>query len=155
VARSSGGFPIGPWIGDSRDSAWITPATDTTGPDGDYLYDLVFDMTGLDISTASIFGQWAVDNFGIEILLNGVPTGNSNNNGFAGYTDFSISAEEGDVFLPGRNTLQFVVNNGAPPGPTGLRVEFLTATAAAVPEPSVSFLGLTGLGLLLRRRRSR
>ena len=151
VARASGGFPIPPWAGDSRDSAWITPAPDTNGPAGDYFYDLVFDMTGLDLLSAAIFGQWAVDDLGVDILLNGVPTGNSNTNGFGGFTNFSISADEGDVFLPGLNTLRFVVNNGG--GPGGMRVEFLSATAAPVPEPSTAILGLAGLGALLLRRR--
>jgi hypothetical protein len=151
VATAAAGFPIPPWVGDSRDAAWITPAADTNGPDGDYFYDLTFDMTGLDLATASILGQWAVDNTGVDILLNGISTGNFNGNGFTQFTDFSISTAEGDVFRPGLNTLRFIVNNGAPPGPTGLRVEFLSATA--IPEPSIALLTLATIPLVLRRSR--
>ena len=156
VTTSAGGFPIPPWVGDSQNSAWVTPAPDTNGPDGDYFYSLIFDLTGLDPSTASIFGQWSVDNTGVDILLNGAPTGNANPNGFGGFTDFNISAAQGALFSAGLNTLTFQVNNGAPPGPTGLRVDFLSATAAPlVPEPSSAWLLATGLGFFASRRRTR
>lgn len=151
VATGAAGFPIPPWVGDNSTSAWITPAADTNGPDGDYFYSINFDLTGLDPGTASIFGAWSVDNTGVDILLNGAPTGNSNPNGFGGFTDFNISAASGALFSAGMNTLTFQVNNGAPPGPTGLRVEFLSASA--VPEPSAALLGLCGAGLLAWRRR--
>ena len=156
VARGTAGFPIPPWTPDSRDSAWVTPATDTNGPDGDYAYSITFDLTGLNPNTVSIIGRWAVDNTGGDILLNGQSTGNSNFVGsFVDYTPFSISSERGDVFLPGLNTLTFNVNNGAPPGPTGVRWEFLSATAIAVPEPGVAglLLGCAPTSLLVRRRR--
>ena len=153
VATSTGGFPIPPWAGDNTSSAWVVPASDTNGPEGDYFYDLTFDMTGLNIATAAIFGRWAVDNLGTDILLNGVSTGNVNNDGFADFTTFSISPQEGDVFLPGLNTLRFQVFNAPPAGPTGLRVEFLSSTAAPVPEPSVAMLAFAGAGMMLRRRR--
>lgn len=152
VATASGGFPIGPWLGDNGSSSWITPAADTNGPEGDYSYELTFDMTGLDVSTAAISGRWSVDNVGAEILLNGVGTLNFNGNGFGGWTDFVIAPSLDDAFLPGLNTLTFNVFNGPGAGPTGLRVEFLSATAAPVPEPSTALLALIGLGTFLRRR---
>ncbi|MFT5110077.1 MAG: hypothetical protein ACI8XO_003800 [Verrucomicrobiales bacterium] len=156
AATSAGGFPIGPWLGDSPTSTWLVPTVDTNGLAGDYFYETTFDISG-DASTASIFGRWAVDNEGVDILLNGVPTGNANPNGFAGWTDFSVAANEGDIFNVGSNTLTFRVNNAGqladPPGPTGLRVEFLSSTVAPIPEPSS--LGLCAIALLtvLRRRR--
>jgi len=155
VATSAGGFPIGPWVGDSLASAWITPAADTQGPEADYFYDLTFDLTGFDLSTVSIFGRWAVDNVGNDILLNGVSTGNFNNNGFAAWTDFSIGTDDGDVFLPGLNTLRFATFNGPGAGPTGVRIEFLSATAVPIPEPCSTGLALAGLGVLLGWRRRR
>jgi hypothetical protein len=156
ITTSAGGFPVGSWLGDNNSSAWIAPSTDTNGPEGDYYYQVSFDMTGLDPSSAHIFGRWSVDNFGNEILLNGVPTGNTNPAGaFNSWVDFSISTAEGDGFLPGVNTLTFVVNNApASNNPAGVRWEVLSATAGRIPEPSG--LGLIGLlGLALRRRRSK
>lgn len=44
TATSAGGFPIGPWIGDSPISAWITPALDRTGDAGDYVYRTTFTL---------------------------------------------------------------------------------------------------------------
>ncbi len=157
ISTSAGGFPIGPWYGDSNDSSWIVPTADpdNNAPDGDYLYQISFDMTGLNTSTASILGRWAVDNEGVDILLNGVSTGNSNTvTGFGDWTPFSISTAEGDTFLSGVNTLTFVARNGAPnPNPAGVRWEFLSAGAAPVPEPAVALLGLAALGAAGARRR--
>ena len=97
------------------------------------------------------------DNSVVDILLNGVSTGESNPNGFVGWTEFSIAADEGDVFNIGTNTLTFIVNNAGaptdPPGPIGLRVEFLSATER-IPEPSsLGLLALTAAFVLGSRRR--
>lgn len=156
IATSAGGFPIGPWLGDSSHSAWIVPSLDTNGPEGDYIYTMSFDMTGLDPATASIVGRWSLDNFGNDILLNGVSTGNTNLTGaFTSWTDFSISAAEGDAFLPGINTLSFLVNNApSSNNPAGVRWEFLSTTAAAIPEPSGLIAAALGFGLIVRRRRT-
>jgi hypothetical protein len=120
VATSVGGWPIPPWLGDSDDSAWITPLTlqDLLGADIPFFHFLTsFDTAGLDQSTASITGRWAVDNAGAEILLNGQPTGNTNPNGYATWTPFAIT----DGIRPGPNTLAFVVTNSG--GPGGVRIE--------------------------------
>jgi hypothetical protein len=154
VATSAGGFPIPPWTGDSFDSAWLTPAPDTSGPDGNYFYQMNFSLTGLDPTTVEIYGRWATDNSGVDILLNGNPTGNINGNGFGDWTDFTLSPATGETFLPGTNTLTFEVNNGAPPGPTGVRFEFLSATALPIPEPGGAGLVAMAAAILLRRRRT-
>jgi hypothetical protein len=155
VATSAGGFPIGPWIGDNTNSAWITPAADTNGPEGNYNYQMTFDLTGMNPATTHIVGRWAVDNQGVDILLNGVSTGIVNNTGFADWSDFTLSALNGQTFLPGLNTLTFVAFNGPGAGPTGLRFEFLSATAVAVPEPGTLGLAAAGGALALARRRRR
>jgi len=129
VATEAGGFPIPPWLGSNSMSTWISPAPDTYGlSDGlgtyNYSYSTTFLLTGMDRSTARIAGRWATDNKGVDILINGVSTGQSNTNQFAGWTPFVITSG----FVNGVNTLTFVVNNGSPGAvtgsdPTGLRVE--------------------------------
>jgi hypothetical protein len=112
------------------------------GPRANTYYDITFDLTGFDLSTASIYGRWSVDNVGNDILLNGVSTGNLNNNGFTAWTDFTISVDEGDIFLPGLNTLRFATFNGPGAGPTGsVRIEFFERKRSyPIPEPSAMLL---------------
>ena len=129
VATDAGGFPIPPWLGSNSMSAWISPAHDTLGlSDGlgtfNYSYRTTFLLTGMDLSTVRLAGRWATDNNGVDILINGVSTGQSNTNQFGSWTPFVITTG----FVNGVNTLTFVVNNGSPGSPagsdpTGLRVE--------------------------------
>ncbi len=129
VATEAGGFPIPPWLGSNSMSAWITPAPDTLGlSDGlgtyNYRYETTFDLTGFFAASARIAGRWATDNGGVDILINGVSTGQPNSNQFANWTPFQITSG----LIAGTNRLTFIVNNGGPgssPGsdPTGLRVE--------------------------------
>lgn len=129
AATEAGGFPIPPWLGSNSMSSWISPSPDTTGlSDGlgtyNYSYRTTFLLTGMNLATVRLAGRWATDNNGVNILINGVSTGQSNTNQFASWTPFVITSG----FVNGANTLTFVVNNGSPgsvPGsdPTGLRVE--------------------------------
>lgn len=146
VRTSAGGYPIPPYIGDDSLSAWIGPNNDhiLDGPVGIYDYQTTFSLAGLNPSTASITGGWTSDNDGVQILLNGVDTGNpptSVTQFEAGFAPFTVSSG----FLPGLNTLDFIVDNQG--GPTALRVE-MTGTASsltAVPEPAS--LTLLGIGI--------
>jgi hypothetical protein len=155
VRTSAGGFPIPPYIGDDSLSAWVGPNNDAQvdGPIGLYDYRTTFDLTGLVPSTASITGGWSSDNDGVQILINGVDSGNPPTSfvQFAiGFAPFTISSG----FVSGINTLDFIVDNGG--GPTALRVE-MTGSAAVVPEPaSLTLLGLGAVGIggcAWRRRR--
>jgi hypothetical protein len=146
----------GSWVGNTATSQWIGPAADIVEPSdptwaGTYTYDLTFDLTGLDPSTAQVSGLWASDN-GSQIFLNNVFTGYTK--GPAGYSSldpFSITSG----FLPGLNTLRFLVANDldVPPivNPSGLQVSALAGIAeAAVPEPTmfVVWLGLIAAALV-------
>lgn len=154
VTTAAGGFPVGPWLGDNGTSAWLAPAPDTNGPEGQVHYQTTFNLTGVNPASVVILGRWAVDNDGVDILLNGVPTGNGNFTSFTDWSEFTLSAATGETFLPGLNTLTFVTNNGPGAGPTGIRYEFLSATGAPVPEPATAALALIGMaGALIRRRR--
>jgi hypothetical protein len=164
VATSAGGFPIPPWLGDNSLSAWISPTADTNAPQGEYTYRTTFDLTGLDPATASLTGQWAGDNDLVAILINGVvaPQGNlpaidpgSGTRPLNTFFPFSITTG----FVPGINTLDFVVNNQPTSNnPTGVRVEVsgTAAIAQVVPEPtSLALFGafaLAGVGVCGWRR---
>lgn len=144
---STGGFPIGPWLGDNTNSTWLSPAGDTTGAEGDFNYSISFDLTGMDPASAEIQGRFAVDN-DATFLLNGNATGISGS-GFGTFLPFSLTSG----FQPGLNTLTVISHNGPGAGPTGLRVEFDSASVMPIPEPGVSLLGLLATAGLLRRRR--
>ena len=162
VRTAVGGFPIPPYIGDDALSAWIGPngtnpatgASDLNGPGGVYDYQTTFDLTGFSPGSALISGQWAMDNEGINILLNGVPLGISvldpTAGAFEGFHTFSISTG----FRPGINTLDFMVQNdgNSADNPTALRVEFVSATANPIPEPATLLLFGAGLACLVLRR---
>ncbi len=152
VATSANGFPIGPWVGDDAASAWIGPNSDSSlnGPVGTYDYQVTFSLAGLNPATASITGQWASDNKGVDILINGVSTGQSTNSQFSAFTPFSVISG----FQTGANTLDFIVHNDG--GPTGVRVEMTGTAGYAVPEPATWALmlaGFGGMGAALRRKR--
>jgi Immunoglobulin domain/Immunoglobulin I-set domain len=130
-------FPIvaGPWLANSAQSKWIGPRLETSqaagaaGTDGNYVYRLSFDLSGFDPASISLSGNWASDNLGIAILLNGVPSGITNDGNFAVFHPFTISTG----FLAGINTMDFVVNNSAV-GYTGLRVEGLRGLGQFLPD---------------------
>ena len=152
-----GNYPFPPYIGDSSASAWISPNNTPfigTKPAGNYDYQTTFDLTGFNPATANITGNWAMDNYGTDILINGVSTGNTAS-GPNAYTPFSITSG----FHAGVNTLDFLVLDDGQ-GATGLRVDNIQGTdTAPVPEASTTVsLGLLlalGLGgVLVARRKS-
>jgi hypothetical protein len=156
VRTSAGGYPIPPYIGDDTLSAWIGPNNDSSldGPLGAFEYQTTFNLTGFNPATVSITGGWSTDNAGTEILLNGVNTGvaaTSATQFGIGFASFAISSG----FVPGTNTLDFLINNDG--GPTALRVEMTGAgtptSTAPVPEPASLVLLSTGLAFGGRRLR--
>ena len=94
---------------------------------GTYEFETVFDLTGMDPSTAHLSGSFLVDNSLTDVLLNDESTGVTGA-GFTSGTSFSIDGG----FVAGENTLTFLVENapGADPveNPGGLAV-MLTGTA--------------------------
>ena len=115
---------------------------------GDYTYQTKFDLTGMNPKTAMILGNWACDNEGVEILLNGINVADITSSSFGSFEPFTIDSG----FVSGINTLDFIVDNtpggSATSNPTGLRVE-MSGTADAVPEPcTLALLGVGAVGLL-------
>ena len=151
----------GTWIGNSSTSQWISPNAQQAQPigseppignaQGTYIYELTFDLTGLDPTLATISGNWAVDALGLIFLNGNYVPGTTNFVGPGALTHFTIPA--GSTFLPHVNKLDFVVVNG-PALSTGLRVDGLGGDAPGIPEPSTVVLaGIGAVGLLVTRLR--
>ncbi len=151
VAVVGGGFPFPSWVTPPAGSNWISAFGRDQGLDptsnGTYDYRLTFQVAAGEAFT--ITGAWATDNYGADILVNGLSSGQTST-GYAALTDFSVS---GVGAVGGTDTLDFIVVNDARDGgnPTGLLVADLAYT---VPEPAsmaVLGTGFAGLGLIRRR----
>ena len=110
----------GPWSPNTADSKWIGPRLTGGSATGNYTYTTTFDLSGYDVSTVAISGDWTSDNGGVDILVNGISTGISRND-FTTVGSFQIAPGS---FLSGTNTLDFIVNNNGA-GSTGFKVENL------------------------------
>lgn len=117
-----------------------------------------FDLTGFDLATVKLLGQFAADNDVFGVYLNGVLV-NSANPGFAVPATLSLTSG----FASGLNTLDFYVNNSG--GPAGFifgangagSPPVVNPPVSTVPEPgSVVLLaaGLAGVMVVGRRVRT-
>jgi hypothetical protein len=126
------------WIGPNPSSSFLAPP-------GNYTYQTTFSLAGFTASSAIILGEFAADNEVASITLNGVSVPLSSNGDLFSYTGFTISSG----FVSGVNSLDFtVVNLGNEPNPTGLEVDFTSATASVVPEPTSLLLSALGLSVV-------
>lgn len=151
------------WIANSSTSAWIGNTADQgNAPPGDYTFTTAFVLPNTaDLASVTISGNWAADNTGLDILLNGISTGQTTTD-YRSYAGFSLTSG----FVVGTNTISFLVRNfGASNNPMGLRVDGIsgsyqlqpTSGAGAVPAPaslSLLGLGLTLFGFLRARKKS-
>jgi hypothetical protein len=130
--------PIPPWLSSGPKSKWIAPRAEQNigNEPGNYTYQTFFDLSGYNTTQVRLVGQWAVDNTGIDILVNGVSTGITSP-GFTSFTPFVINTG----FIAGLNTLDFIVNNGSPGvNPAGLRVD-LEAQITIQPSMTITQTG--------------
>ncbi len=134
---------------DGPNSQWIGAAVAGNVTGGTYKFRISFDLTGLNAASAIISGRWAVDNHATALLLNGNSTGYT----LPGSTwtqqptsQFQLSGP----FLPGVNTLDFVVVGTG--GPASLRVEIngKAAVGGAFSIPGIYNTGVNSDGTLAR-----
>ncbi len=142
------------YLPDSAVSAWVSPAANgVASDDGVYIYELLVDLTGFDLSTVSITGGFSTDNDGFIRVNGGPAVATVPFDGFSTLHAFTLNSG----FVAGINSIQAGVNNGG--NPTALRVEFWDATggpidATAVPEPASLMLVGSGIaGIVAKRRR--
>jgi len=139
--------PAGPWPANGPRSRWIGPRAEqdqTANPafgnqPGNYTFQTTFDLFGVDMARFHLEGRWAVDNTGMDILVNGVSSGITSP-GFGGFTEFTIT----NGLVAGINVLDFVMNNaGTAINPAGLRVDLrgLLSLGAAAPRLTITRQG--------------
>jgi PEP-CTERM motif len=134
------GFPS--WVANDASSAWIT--RDASTPfNGVPLptFTRTFDLTGLDLSTASVSGQWTLDDAG-DLVVNGHTVSTLGTGSWGSLFAFTIPAAD---LNQGVNTLQIVMTSSDNFIEGARLTGSLTAQPlAAVPEPG--YLALVGLG---------
>jgi hypothetical protein len=116
------GYPVPPWILNDTDSRWIGVADgdDSKADDGVFTYQTTFTLpSNTDLSTVAITGDWATDNAGLDIRINGISTGQTDSDEYRVLADFAIDSG----FVTGVNTIEFDVRNHDEDNPTGLRVD--------------------------------
>lgn len=154
AATSAGGFPIGPWLGDSTLSAWISPGASPFGPgsNGAALYTYSTTFTTDQAGVLSLIGRAASDNAIVAFTIDGI-AGSFISGGFSSFSSFSFNG----ALSSGLHTVQFIVQNSdAGDGFTGFRAEFTSAIFTPIPEPaSMGLLLFSMSGLALRSRRQR
>ncbi|MBE9067685.1 PKD domain-containing protein [Leptolyngbya cf. ectocarpi LEGE 11479] len=131
------------WLGNDSSSQWIWEKSNSSPIDVTRTFRTTFDLDDLFAPSASITGLWAADNIGVDILLNGISTGNHIPGGsglgdfgaFQTLTPFSIS----NGFVSGINTLDFIVQDVGVV--SGFRVAAISGNADIDYEPT--FLGIS------------
>jgi hypothetical protein len=142
---------ISKWIAPQGDQNWTAGFGETTGF---YTYRTIIDLTQYDPDLVFLLGQWSCESLGTDVQLNGLSTHNATSTNFytvhVQWTPLFISTG----FVPGTNTLDFVVNRvafGVPPLPTGLQVQL---NISNVPPPALQ-IGLSGDEVLVWWRTNR
>ena len=133
-------------------SAWIGPRPVSQSEfSGNYTYRMTINVPTA-LSTNQIhYGRWLSDDAGVDILVNGVSTGQTRPVNFTEWDEFSILPSD---LVVGSNTIDFVVDNDQ--SRQGLRVEWCLAPpeiiAAGPPVPGLqpfAFWIATGLVMFL------
>ncbi len=135
------------WLANGPNSDWIARnANVTNNGAAPYTFTRTFDLTGYNLATVSLSGAWAIDDQG-TLNLNGTPISTLGSGAWGALTTFSASTG----FIAGVNTLSMTITaddqfleavrlDGTLTGQLG---------GTATPEPSTSFLLVSGLGMLL------
>lgn len=137
--------------GTQAESAWLVPYNTSSSANGltglnyafgeaFFTYSTTFDLSGYDVSSATITGIFSADNDAVA-YLNGTFLGSTST-----YTDWSTWTNTTVGFTSGVNTITVVVRNlgASTANPTGFRVEYGVDAnlVSAVPEIDTASAGL-------------
>lgn len=133
------------WSSNGPSSQWLSPAQDATKnrKKGSYKYRLTFNLAGFNPASAQVKGKWVSDDKTTAVILNGVTTGFTGPSTFTKQPSAGSSFQFSTGFVPGVNTLDFIVSNSQG-SPTGIRVE-ITGVATAGGVEVVTGLFATGV----------
>lgn len=129
------------WLPNGPGSNWIARDPHTSA-NGLGTYTRVFDLSGLDLSTVSITGAWAVDDVG-TLSLNGNQIGQLPNLRWDALTPFSI-APGSPLLHQGQNQLTIAITS-SDNYLEGVRLE---GSVSIVPEPSAALMLVAGFILI-------
>jgi len=136
------------WATAPGGTSWIgTENGDVKVDAGNYLFTTTFDLTGYDHATASILGDWAIDN-SAQFRLNGMLL--QSQVGFGALSSFNLNT----AFVAGLNMLEVLVFNADNRlSPMGLLIanSNIDARISAVPLPAALPLygaGIAAMGLI-------
>lgn len=140
----------GAWVDPTAaDYAWISVNELPNGPTGDYVYRLIFDLTGFDPSTAALSLDVASDN-AASVFLNDTSTG-INTPSFWSWTSGTVNSG----FQAALNVLDIVLTNNSE-GPTGVVLNFTSSSVTpmsnqdnVVPEPETATLLWLGIAAMI------
>lgn len=96
------------WLGNGPNSDWIAlDANTNNNGQAPYTFSTTFNMTGYDLSTASLSGSWAIDDGG-TLSLNGNSLGTLGSGQWGALTAFSAPSSD---FVSGVNTLSITITD--------------------------------------------
>jgi hypothetical protein len=126
--------PLEHWVPNSGTSKWVWQTPTGMPVTVNRTFRHTFDLSDFDPDTIVLTGRWATGGVGVDILINGVSTGQMSQ-GPALWAPFVIS----EGFVQGENTIDFVVQGYGQLA--GLRVDALTAYSIAPTPPAKPFGG--------------
>ena len=139
--------PGNAWITPTSPNTWISTAARGNAPLGVFEYSTTFTIgPGLDPFTALLTGNWWADepNTPNDIILNGLIVSDFNGALWSDPDPANAAFTIAFGFLPGVNTLTFLVENTG--GPGGTLIQNLRLNVSGVPEAGSTII-LLGLAL--------
>jgi hypothetical protein len=155
VASNNNGWYWG-WVANGPNSSWIAINPNSAYGNSQGTYSRTFDLTGYNLSTVSIAGDWTLDDQGV-LELNGHVLANLYDGDWVSLHAFSVAVGS-PYFLPGLNTLS-IRSTWTDNLWEGVRLEgaLVGERAPSVPEPTTliiwSLLGGLAVGLGWWRKR--